>query len=147
MANFKADNYTGQRYHGPFGNVAMAHASFADLSTATLAAADTIDFFKLPAGAKLLFGFMTTTAMTGTSTIAVGVKYSDGTSTGGTTGTAVLVLSTASAVTGAARFDFRFKPFTNDADTIIYATKASGPAEAAGDNLEVVLFYEDTGTK
>lgn len=144
MAQYKSDNYSGQRMNSPYGNKSVAHASFADLSTASLVALDTLDLFTIPAGAKFLNGFMYSTALTTTATLCVGVRYADGTSTGGTTGTAVLVTT---AITGATKSEFRFKPFTNDADVIAYITFISGPNPSAGDNLDVVLDYEATGTK
>lgn len=148
MAARTADNFTQIPHNGAYGNKSVIADGYADLSLSSAAALDTFDFVKVPAGATVLSGFLYSTQFTGTSTWVLGVRYADGTSTGGTTGTAVLVAGTASAITGSnAVYALRFKPFTNDADTIVYATHVSGPAHTALDNATLVLDYTANGTK
>ncbi len=151
MASNTSDNFLGLPHNGVYGNKSVALGTYSDLSkasSANLAAGDTLDFFKLPAGAVLISGFLWSTQMTGTSTVVVGVRAADGTSTGGTTGTAVLVAGTASAVSAASTpYALRFQPFANDYDTIVYATFVSGPVPAASDNLVLDVEYVASGTK
>lgn len=148
MAARTADNLTQIPHNGAYGNKSVVIGQYSDLSTNSAVALDTFDLVKVPAGATVLSGFLYSTQATGTSTWVVGVRYADGTSTGGTTGTAILVAGTASAITGAStQYNLRFKPFTNDADTIIYATHVSGPAHTAGDDTTLVLDYAANGTK
>ena|SRR3990167_2214943 len=154
MANYKTDNYSQLPYMGPHGNKSVIAARFADISTvngnAGFANGDTFDIAQIPAGARMVEGFIYVgTVACATSTLTVGVKYADGTSTGGTTGTAVLVAGTASAITAAeTRYQFRFKPFRNDADTIVYATWLSpgAPSAATGNEVDFVLSYIAEGT-
>lgn len=150
MASNTADNFLQLPHNGVYGNKSVAVGSYADLSKASsgaLAAGDTLDLVKLPAGATYVSGFLFSTQMTGTSTLAIGVRAADGTSTGGTTGTAVLVSGTASGVTGLGQTNLRFAPFTNDFDTIVYATFVSGPVPAASDNIALVLDYVANNTR
>jgi hypothetical protein len=147
MAAFTSDQFLQIPHNGAYGNKSVIVAGYANLGAGTAAALDTFDFVKVPAGASLS-GFLYSTQFTGTSTWVLGVRYADGTSTGGTTGTAVLVAGTASAISGAnAGYTLRFKPFTNDADTIVYATHVSGPAHTANDDITLVLDYNALGTK
>jgi len=148
MAANTANNFLQIPHNGVYGNKSVVTDGYADLSTASAAAGDTFDFVKVPGGSKVISGFLYSTQFTGTSTWVLGVRYADGTSTGGTTGTAVLVAGTASAITGAAStYALRFKPFTNDVDTIVYATHVTGPAHTANDDITLVLEYIATGTK
>ena len=149
MAAFTADNFTQIPHNGAYGNKSVVVGVYANLASGTLAALDTLDFVKVPAGATVLSGFIFSTQMTGTSTWVLGVRSADGTSslvTGGT-GTACLFSGTASAITGLTQTNMRFTPFTNDVDTIVYATHVSGPAAAANDNATLVLDYIANGTK
>ena len=60
-----------------------------------------------------------------------------------------VVAGTASAITAAeTRYQFRFKPFRNDADTIVYATWLSpgAPSAATGNEVDFVLSYIAEGT-
>lgn len=148
MAAFTADNFIQIPHNGAYGNKSFVSGTYANLGTYTAAALDTFDLAKVPAGATVLEGFLYSTQFTGTSTWVLGVRYADGTSTGGTTGTAVLVAGTASAISGSnVRYQLRFPPFTNDADTIVYATHVSGPAHTALDNVVLNLDYDARGTK
>lgn len=143
MAKWYPSDWLQIPHNGEYGNLSNVIGSFA-LGTG-IAALDTIDFVKIPAGATVVEGFISTTAMTGTATACFGVRYADGTSTGGTTGTAVLLLGT---FTGAQRKTaLSFTPFTNDADTILYATHVSGPAWASGDRMDLIVQYVANGTK
>ena len=154
MANYKTDDYNKVSYTGEYGNVSVGMAKIninAVNGSAGFANGDTFDIMQLPAGAKFESGFIYMgSSAAATSTLVVGVKYADGTSTGGTTGTAVLVAGTASAITAShTRYDFRATPFTNDADTIIYATWLSpgAPSGATGVPMDVVVRYIATGQK
>ena len=148
MAAYTADNFTQIPHNGAYGNKSVVVGAYSNLATTTAAALDTYDFAKVPAGSTVLSGFLYSTQFTGTSTWVLGVRYADGTSTGGTTGTAVLVAGTASAVSGSnVSYALRFTPFTNDADMIVYATHVSGPAHTANDNATLVLDYIANGTK
>ena len=147
MATWTADNFTQIPHNGAYGNKSVAVGAYANLALATAAAGDLFDFVKLPAGATVLSGFIFSTQMTGTSTWAIGVRYADGTSTGGTTGTNVLVSGTSSLISALGSTALRFTPFTNDADTIVYATHVGGPVHTANDNATLVLDYVATGTK
>jgi len=148
MAAFTADNFLQIPHNGAYGNKSVVAGGYANLGAGTAAALDTFDFVKVPAGSTVLSGFLYSTQFTGTSTWVLGVRYADGTSTGGTTGTAVLVAGTASAITGSnATYTLRFKPFTNDADIIVYATHVTGPAHTANDDITLVLDYIANGTK
>ena len=148
MASNTSNQFLQIPHNGAYGNKSVQVAGWSDLSTASAVALDTFDFVKIPAGAQVLSGFLYSTQFTGTSTWVLGVRYADGTSTGGTTGTAVLVAGTASAINGSnATYTLRFKPFTNDADTILYATHVSGPAHTANDDITLVIDYLALGTK
>lgn len=148
MASNSSNQFLQLPHNGAYGNKSTQFAGWSDLSTASAAALDTFDFMKIPAGATVLSGFLYSTQFTGTSTWVLGVRYADGTSTGGTTGTAVLVAGTASAINGSnSGYTLRFKPFTNDADAIVYATHVSGPAHTANDDITMVLDYLANGTK
>lgn len=154
MANYKTDNYATLPYMGPQGNKSIIATRFADISTingaAGFANGDTFDIAQIPAGARVVEGFIYVgTVALATSSLVVGVKYADGTSTGGTTGTAVLVAGTASALTAAqTRYQLRFKPFRNDADTIVYATWLSpgAPSSTTGNELDFAITYVAEGT-
>jgi len=155
MANYSSDNFSQPVFNGAYGNKSFAHASFADIglinASAGFALADTFDIVKIPAGARVLSGFVYTGTVTlATSTISVGVKYADGTSTGGTTGTAALSGGTAIPVTTAkTQVVLNFTPFTNDVDTIIYGVWSS-PGALAGTNgaqLDFVIDYSASGSK
>ena len=129
MATFKAANYSGITANGAYGNLSNTVRT-GTFSTA-MAAADTIDLCTLPGGAKAVSGyFVVTTAIT-TSTFHVGVRYADGTSTGGTTGTSVISGTGVLGGVANAQQAFQFYPFTNDVDTILYATLANGAAVTA----------------
>ena len=148
MASNTSNQFLQISHNGAYGNKSTVVAGWSDLSTASAALLGTFDFVKVPAGAQVLNGFLYSTQFTGTSTWVLGVRYADGTSTGGTTGTAVLVAGTASAISGAnASYTLRFKPFTNDADMIVYATHVTGPAHTANDDITLVLDYVANGTK
>lgn len=147
MASRQANNFKQPVFNGAYGNKANASDGFSNLlSGGTGAAGDTYDFLNIPAGAKLVEGFIYTTQFTGTSTWAFGARYADGTSTGGTTGTAIFSTGLI-ATTGLAKTILLFKPFTNDADTIIYATFVSGPAHTANDDITLSLDYIAQGNK
>ena len=152
MANYRTDDYNKVSYTGEYGNVAVGMARFANIGaingSAGFANGDTFDIMQLPAGAKLIEGHIYVgTNVLETATLTIGIKYADGTSTGGTTGTAVLFAGTATAATAQqTRYDMRFTPFTNDADTIVYATWLSpGAPTDAGNPLDVVVKYIATG--
>lgn len=145
MATFKADNYSNIAHMGAYGNLSNTVRT-GTVSTA-IAAADTIDLCTLPGGAKVVSGFFVLATAITTSTWHFGVRYSDGTSTGGTTGTAVISGTGISAPVANAQNQFQFLPFTNDVDTILYATFANGAAPGAGIKYAVSLAYEATGTK
>lgn len=154
MANYKADGYDKRSYMGEYGNVSVAHAHFDNIGaingSAGFANGDTADLFQLPGGAKVLEGFIYVGSNAlETSTLFVGVKYADGTSTGGSTGSGQLVAGTASAVTAAhTRYQLRFTPFTNDVDTIAYLSWASpGAPTDDGNPVDVVVTYVATGQK
>lgn len=145
MAAYLSDNFTVQPHNGVYGNASVAIGANSDISqingTSGIANADTLDLVKIPGGARVYGGFLLTgTFAIATSTVVVGIRYADGTSTGGTTGTAVLVGGTASAITAAlTRYDFRFEqPFVNDADTIAYITWLS-PGAPSGASSKAAL--------
>jgi hypothetical protein len=147
MAARTADTFGNIPHGGVYGNLSAGVGSYADLSTNSAVALDTFDFVKIPGGAQVVEGFIYSTQMTGTSTWALGIKYADGTSTGGTTGTNVLFAGTSSVITGLGQTSCRFQPFTNDADTIAYVTHVSGPAHTALDNATLVVKYIANYTK
>lgn len=157
MAAYSADNFLQIPHNGVYGNKTAIVGLNTDISqingAAGFANGDTLDLVKIPAGFRVTNGFLLTgTFAIATSTVVVGLRYADGTSTGGTTGTAVLVGGTASAITAAlTRYDFRFEqPFVNDADTIAYLTwlspgAPSGAASKAA--LSAVVEGIAEGTK
>lgn len=120
---------------------------------AGIANGDTIDLVKIPGGFRVTSGFLLAgTFAIATSTVVVGIRYADGTSTGGTTGTAVLVGGTASAITAAlTAYAFRFEqPFVNDVDTIAYITWLSPGAPSGASSkaaLSCVIRGVAEGTK
>lgn len=146
-----ADNFLQLPHNGVYGNKSMVQGVYANLALTSAVAGDTLDLVKVPAGSLIHDGFFYTTQMTGTSTIVIGARAADGTSTTAVgTGTALLVGGTASAVVTANvlnQLPLRFVPFTNDFDTIIYATFVSGPAPTANDSLGLVLDYVANGTR
>ena len=145
MAAYTADNFTQLPHNGAYGNVSTVIGINSDISqingAAGIANGDTLDLVKIPAGARVYGGMLQTgTFAIATSTVVVGIRYADGTSTGGTTGTAVLVGGTASAITAAmTEYAFRFEqPFVNDADTIVYLTWLS-PGAPSGASSKAAL--------
>lgn len=144
MAAFKSDNYSEIAHNGEYGNLSNTVRT-GTFSTA-MAAGDTIDLCQIPGGAKIVSGFMVMTTAITTSTWHVGVRYADGTSTGGTTGTSVISGTGVVAPVANVQAAFPFVPFTNDVDTIVYATFANGAAVTAIP-YTVSLNYEATGTK
>lgn len=146
-----ADNFTQLPHNGEFGNKSTIIGSFANLALTSAIAGDTLDLVKIPAGATVVSGFFYTTQMTGTSTMVIGVRAADGTSTIAVgTGTATLVGGTASAVVTANVLNnlaLRFVPFTCDFDTIVYATFVSGPVPATNDSLGISVEFVASGTK
>ena len=150
MAAYSSDQFGQISFMGAYGNKSTVQGGYANLALQTAAALDTFDLVKIPAGSTVVEGFIVSTQMTGTSTWVIGVRAADGTSslTAGGTGTACLVAGTASAITGSnVRYQLRFTPFTNDVDTIVYATHVSGPAHTASDNATLSLDYISNGTK
>lgn len=146
MAQFLSDNFTQIAFMGAYGN----KASFVANRTAfpTMAAADTLDLVRVPGGARLIEGFLVVATAITTATMTIGVRYADGTSTGGTTGTAVLgaAVPLTSALT---QQRLAFVPFVNDVDTIVYATISSPQGAAPGANIAMgfSLDYSPEGTK
>jgi hypothetical protein len=157
MAQYLADNFGQIPHNGAYGNKSVVVGLNSDISqingAAGIANADTLDLVKIPAGARVLSGYLQTgTFAIATSTVVVGIRYADGTSTGGTTGTAVLVGGTSSAIIAALTpYAFRFEqPFVNDADTIAYITWLSPGAPSGASSkaaLSCVLEYIADGTK
>jgi hypothetical protein len=148
MAAWTPPDFLQIPHNGAYGNKSTVKGGYDNLATTTAVALDTYDFVRIPAGATVLSGFLVSTQFTGTSTWVLGVRYADGTSTGGTTGTAILVAGTASSITGTNTvYALRFKPFTNDADAILYATHVSGPAHTANDDATLVVDFIANGTK
>jgi hypothetical protein len=151
--NYDADDFTQNPHNGEYGNKSAIVGQFANLNgnAGTAAAGDTFDLVKIPAGAKVVAGFLFSTQLTGTATYVIGVKAADGTSTVAApgTGTAVLVYGTAGTLSAGAyqTVTLRFKPFVNDFDTIAYATITGATPLAANDNLGIVLDYIAEGTK
>ena len=152
MTAYTADNFLQLPHNGVYGNKSTVQGVYASLGTGAVAG-DTFDLVKIPAGATVVSGFIYTTQMTGTSTVVFGVRAADGTSTNTLgTGTALLVGGTASAIVTANVLNalaLRFVPFTNDFDTIIYATYVSGATggPTANDNFNVVVDYVANSTK
>ena len=157
MAAYVSDNYLQLPHNGVYGNLSTVVALNSDISQINgatgIANGDTLDLFRIPGGAQILSGsLLTGTFAIATSTVVVGIRYADGTSTGGTTGTAVLVGGTASSITAAlTEYAFRFEqPFINDVDTILYLTWIS-PGAPSGATSKAALTarvnYVATGTK
>lgn len=157
MAKYFADNFTQLPHNGVYGNRTEIIANFSDISqingAAGIANADTIDLMTIPGGFRVMGGYLQAgTFAIATSTVVVGIRYADGTSTGGTTGTAVLVGGTASAITAAlTSYAFRFEqPFVNDVDTIAYITWLSPGAPSGASSkaaLTAVISGIAEGTK
>ena len=157
MAAYVSDNYLQLPHNGVYGNLSTVVALNSDISQINgatgIANGDTLDLFRIPGGAQVLSGsLLTGTFAIATSTVVVGIRYADGTSTGGTTGTAVLVGGTASAITAAlTEYSFRFEqPFINDVDTICYLTWISPGAPSGATSkaaLTARINYVATGTK
>jgi len=146
MAAYTADNYLQIPHNGAYGNKSSIYGVYS-LGTGN-AQLDTVDLAKIPAGGRILSGYIAVATAVTTATICVGVRYADGTSTGGTTGTAVLgtgiVLTTALAQQALNNF----VSFSNDADTIVYATLISPVfASGASNALVGVVDYIAQGTK
>lgn len=147
MAAYTADNFSQIPFNGAYGNKSSAYGVYTTTTAANLVAADTVDLVKIPAGARVLSGrIITATAIT-TATIAVGIKYSDGTSTGGSTGTAQLSGTGVPLVTANAPQQLAFQSFMNDADTIVYATFVNGAAPGHAIAITAEIDYIATGTK
>ena len=156
MATLTADNFLQLPHNGVYGNKSQIVGSYANLGSPAIAAGDLLDLVKIPGGAQVTDVSLISTQFTGTSTYAVGIRYADGTSTGGTTGTNVMIKTTATALATLtdhgltatyAQTVLKFKPFTNDVDTILYLTKVSGPAESTNDDITAIVGYVATGTK
>ena len=145
MAAYNSDNFLQIPHNGVYGNLTQIVALNSDISqingAAGFANGDTLDLMKVPGGFRVTGGFLYAgTFAIATSTVVVGIRYADGTSTGGTTGTAVLVGGTASAIVAALTpYAFRFEqPFVNDVDTIVYITWLS-PGAPSGATSKAAL--------
>lgn len=157
MATYNSDNFKDTPHNGVYGNKTQLVGLYSDISqingAAGIANGDTIDYVRIPAGFQVTGGYLRAgTFAIATSTVVVGIRYADGTSTGGTTGTAVLVGGTGSAIVAAlGRYDFRFEqPFTNDADTVAYITWISpGAPSGASSKAALAMVVEGIarGTK
>jgi len=157
MAAYKSDNFLQVAHNGEYGNKSVAAALNSDISQVNgavgLANGDTIDLVRIPGGARVLSGYLQTgTFAIATSTVMIGIRYADGTSTGGTTGSAILVGGTGSAIVAAlTQYDFRFEqPFVNDVDTIMYLSWVSPGAPSGASSkaaLTAVVEYIAEGTK
>jgi hypothetical protein len=153
MTAFTADNNTQLVHNGEYGNKSTVLGTYANLNgnAGTAAAGDTFDLVKIPAGATVVSGFLFSTQLTGTATYVIGIKAADGTSTVAApgTGTAVLLYGTAGTLSNGAyqTVTLRFLPFTNDFDTIAYATILGATPLAASDNLGCSIDYVANGTK
>lgn len=145
MTAYTCDNFTQIPYNGAYGNKAVAFAEMAAIGT--LAASDTIDLLKIPAGARVLSGRVIIATAITTATLAIGVRYADGTSTGGTTGTAVMSGTGCALTTALAPQQLNFQSFRNDVDTIIYATAPNIAAPGANTKLTVEVDYIAEGSK
>ncbi len=143
MAQYLTDNYTQIAHNGAYGNKSTVEAQMAAFSTG-IVAADTLDLVKVPGGARILSGFTVIATAVTTATTAIGVRYADGTSTGGTTGTAVMGTQNIAVAT---QQGMNFVPFVNDADTIIYATYVNGGTPGANIAFSAVVDYIATGQK
>lgn len=157
MAQYFSDTFLQIPHNGVYGNLSAIVAQINDISQVNGAAGyangDTIDLMRVPGGFRVTGGHLLAgTFAIATSTVAVGIRYADGTSTGGTTGTAILVGGTASAIVAAlTRYDFRFEqPFVNDVDTIVYATWLSPGAPSGATSkaaLSAIILGVAEGTK
>jgi hypothetical protein len=156
MAAYTADNILQLPMNGAYGNLSYVVSNITDISQVNgavgIANADTMDLCKIPGGALVLGGTLYTgTFAPATSTVAIGIRYADGTSTGGTTGTAVLVGGTASSITASLTpYAYRFEqPFTNLADTIVYMTWLSPGAPSGTASkcaITNIVQYDARGT-
>ena len=151
MAAYTSDNFLQIPHNGVYGNLTQIVSLNSDISQINAAAGfangDTLDLMRVPGGFRVTGGFLSAgTFAIATSTVAVGIRYADGSSTGGTTGTAVLVGGTASAITAALTpYAFRFEqPFVNDVDTIVYITWLS-PGAPSGATSKAALTAVVTG--
>ena len=146
MTTSTADNFGRQAMHSPYGNKSQRVGRINAMTTQVLG--DTIDLMKLPAGAFVTGGFVAVATAVTTATICMGVRYADGTSTGGTTGTDVLGTGIPLTTARAPQL-LNFVPFVNDADTIVYATQIGAGGAAPGANIKfaAVVDYEDEGTR
>lgn len=145
MAATTISNFNQVPHNGAYGNKSVG-VGIGNVFGTGVVANDTMDLVKIPAGATVLSGFLTIATAITTSTVQVGVRYADGTSTGGTTGATVLgaaiLLGTASSAQ-----PFRMVPFTNDADTIVYMTWLDGAASTEGNPLVAQVDYIANGTR
>ena len=143
---YTADNYSQISFMGAYGNKSIVHGY---VTMGTYSQYDTVDLVKIPAGAVVYDGFLLVATAVTTATVSIGVRYADGTSTGGTTGTAVMS-GTGSIVltTALANQPMTFEPFTNDADTIVYAiVQSPGFTPGANTKLHALVGYKSDGTK
>lgn len=145
MTQFFSDNINEIQFMGAYGNASLGEAVIAAFPT--MAAGDTIDLMKIPGGARIRSGQLVIATAITTATLAIGVRYADGTSTGGTTGTAVLSGTGAAITTSLAPQLLNFVPFANDVDTIVYATAVVAGVPGANIAFALQLNYEASGTK
>jgi hypothetical protein len=138
MATYSSSQVTNSiplSHHGPGGNVKVA---FADINcTAAPSTSDTINFFDLPAGARVLFAILESDDMdtNGTPTLTINVgdagsatRYFSA-STVGQAGT----LSTAIATAGAG--------YSNTAKTRVVGVAGNNAATGAAGHLYLTMFY------
>ena len=146
MAAYIADNFAQLPHNGVYGNKSTQYGVYT-LGTGN-AQLDTIDLVKIPGGGRITNGFIAVATAVSTATVAIGVRYADGTSTGGTTGTAVLAAALVLTTGLTQQALNNFVPFINDVDTIVYATLISpGFVSGAGIALVGVVDYIAEGTK
>lgn len=144
MAAFKSNNYTQITHNGAYGNKSSVNPY---ITLGTYAQYDTLDLAVIPAGGRVLGGFINVETAVSTATLCIGIRYADGTSTGGTTGTAVVDAAVV-LTTALTPVVLDCIPFVNDADTILYATVLSpGFAPGAGIEMHAVVDYIAQGTK
>ncbi len=138
MANIQAGDRFKAPYSGDLGNASVWRGYHKMAAAGTIG--DTIELAVVPAGAVITSHNTSWSAHGGTSTLAVGWKYKDGSAGGSAT-----AIKAAASSVAAGNAIGGFLPINVDKDIVIYATNAASAIPLNGE-VYVEVYGEYVGT-